>query len=98
MTCEDAQRTAAMLNLIFERPEQLAQTLRRLELHCGNEAKNCDRLVGLVYDHLHPLLHQAAAAWRQAADELAGCADRIARALTAQLEQPNTPTFEQEDS
>jgi hypothetical protein len=98
MSWEDARRTAAMLNLTFERPAQLAQTLRRLERHCGNEAKNCDRLVGLVYEHLHPLLHQAAAAWRQAATELAGCAERIARAHTVPLEQPDTATAEEEHS
>jgi hypothetical protein len=96
---DDAQRTAAMLNFAFERPAQLPETLRRLERHCRNEAANCDRLVGLVYEHLHPLLHQAAAAWRNAAAELSGCADRIACAPTAvPPEQPDTAPAAEEDS
>jgi hypothetical protein len=98
MSWDDAQRTAAALNLTFERPAQLARTLRRLERHCDNEAANCDRLVGPVYEHLHPPLNQAAAAWRNAADELASCADSIARSLTGPLEQPDTAPAAEEDS
>jgi hypothetical protein len=80
---EDARRTAAALNLTFQQPAELLETLRRFERHCVNEAANCDRLAGLVCEDLRPILTRSAAAWRKAADELADCADRIARACPA---------------
>ena len=79
---EDAQRTAAALNLTFQKPAQLPKTLQRLEQHCRNEAETCDRPTGRVYEDLRPILTRSAA-WRKAADKLAGCADRMTHGPTA---------------
>lgn len=67
----------AALSLTFQKPVQLPKTLQRLEQHCRDESETRDRLTGRVCEDLRPILTRSDAAWRKAADELAGCANRM---------------------